>query len=116
MAELAENSKLPLQNSKDIKASGAQQGVFADKEVSKYVFSAGKASGPLARSFQVGGKFYLLQIDSVSNPDMTKFAAKEKDYLKRASDQLAQNFSESLVNQLKAQAQIDIDPSIMGGA
>jgi len=111
--DAAKDLKLTLGETKDLKQSASAAGIFSDEQLRKAVFGTSVVLDKPARSFETSGRFVLLQVKEIKKPDLSSYLAKEADYLKRASSQLAENTTGALVNQLKAGAQIDIDPSIL---
>jgi peptidyl-prolyl cis-trans isomerase D len=88
----------------------APQGIFSDREIRQLVFKTNAAQEKPSRVFEKNGKFILLQVTAVQTPkseEVERQLASSKD---TENMRAAGSIVDSLVNQLKADATIEINP------
>ncbi|NDC37924.1 MAG: hypothetical protein EBZ48_07700 [Proteobacteria bacterium] len=89
------------------------EGVFLDKEISRLVFSERAIGQKPARVFEKNGKFILVQVISRSLPREADVEEKLAASKPIEDSRVAGTLVESLVNQLKAAAIVEISPQIL---
>ncbi|MBX7136434.1 MAG: SurA N-terminal domain-containing protein [Oligoflexia bacterium] len=112
----AKAMNLKIEETKEFKAANRPAGALSDDKVRSYVFAQNAPGAKPDRVFEADGKYYLVQVKAVTRPDPNAFAARQKEFRERAAAELNQAVRDSLVEKLKAQTEIDIEPSILGGA
>ena len=115
LEQAAAASELTLERLSDQKRSKNGSGIMADEKVGQFVFSSSVPNQKPEQVFEVNRNFVLLEVTAIKKPDMSTFAAKEAEYRKHASSDTSNALISSLISQLKAKAEIDVDPYLIAG-
>ena len=109
----ADASKRKLEELKDVTRTGAA-GPLSRPEIRTAVFSTFKAMEKPTRVFESGENLYVFQVTAITPPKAEEVESKLDSRLQQENRTLAETVLRSLLNRLKAQAQIDVDPWVLG--
>lgn len=109
----ADQNKLKLQEQKALSRKMPGSGPFASKDVESSVFATFTANNKPTQVFTVSGKQYLVAVSKINSPKPEDLAAKIDTYKDQALQRNAGLLVQANLNRLKAEAEIDIDPSLM---
>jgi peptidyl-prolyl cis-trans isomerase D len=114
--KVAADQKLTVLDSNSISRSKPASGALGDPELQKAIFSAATTNQRPVKAFGVGGKKYIFQVKEMTRPDPAKAEEKIEEYRTRAAERNTQTLIGSVLAKLKADAAIDVDPQLVGGA
>ena len=97
---------------KGVKRTGSSPGVFASKDVRDAIFSTHKSNTRIDKLFEAGGKFYLFEVREITPPKSEDVDKKVKELRTVENNQAGQMLVSSVVNALKARAEISISPDL----
>lgn len=109
----ADASKIKPLEAKDLSRAKPGSGAFANPALTKIIFSANKAGEKPNQVIEAGGKFYLLQVTAITKPSAATLAEKAKGFESQARSRADQLLMGSLVNALKAKADIHVDEALL---
>jgi len=104
--------KLPVQESKDLTRAKVS-GIFLNPELQSAVFSTAQEMQKPTRFFEVGQNFYLFQVTMIQRPKPEEVQTRVQKARRQESRRLGEILLKSLLNKLKAEAKIDIDPAVL---
>lgn len=105
-------SKQKLEESKDI-SRATTNAPYSRPEIHSALFSTFKAMEKPSKVFDNDGSYFVFQVAAVTPPKPEDLDAKAKARQSQENRALAEEFLKSLLNKLKAEAKIDIDPSVL---
>lgn len=87
-------------------------GPFSNEELRKDLFGSFQP-GLLPRIYTIEGRFHLVEIEKIEQPDLSLTAPELNDYLKRATELNNLVLQKSLINKLKSKTDVDVDPTLL---
>ncbi len=109
----AKSKALNVESSAALKRRAKATGFLASDQARKAIFSAGSVKKKPAQPISNENSYFVLQVSAQHEPALQGFEEKKQQYLERASQSIEQALMVTLVNQLKAKAQIDVAPDIL---
>ncbi len=98
---------------KDLSRQKGGTGIFANNEIRDAVYSTFTPLEKPRRSYKIGDSYYVLQVQTVQKPVIDDSSEKLLTYRNRAAQANAQTLTASVLNRLKAEAKIDVDPHLL---
>jgi len=109
LTSAAAAAKLSVKQEKDI-TSQTGPGIFANPEIRGQLLNA--VNRP-SKVFEQAGKFYVYQVASKVEPKQQDLDSELIENRRKETDELAQTTTMAMLNQLKSQSKIDVDPSLL---
>lgn len=105
--------KLTCEKGTGISRSGGGTGPFMQSEIRQAVLGTKLVGEKPSASYAWGQKMVVFEVTAINKPDPASATEAIADTQKRATEDNTRVLLTSLVNKLKAEAKIDIDPSLM---
>lgn len=112
LADAAKTLKLTISSQKGISRGKNTPVPFSDPALQNELFSTVEARAIPSRSFMISGKRYVYQVSALNKPDPKSIAGKIEQARGQESERLGQILLSSIVNELKSNAEIQINDSI----
>lgn len=112
LAEAAGKEKFKRESFPKV-ARNKPEGLFANRDINRVVFAARASEVKPARVFEKDGRFVLVEVTSSSPPKPEDVRGKLAASQEAENGRVAGVLVESLVNQLKATAKIEINPQVL---
>ncbi len=112
-AELVKKAGLELKESAKVSLASAATAPFSNPEVRSEIQSVSKTPSLPKQKYLVDGKYYLVQVQAIHQPDEAAINSEIAQYKERADKMLAQNLFQSILNDLKFRSKVDINPSLL---
>lgn len=97
-----------------VKRAKLGEGLLRYPPATNAIFDMQTAPGLVPEVVEYAGKFYIVEVQNISAPAAKDFDESEEKYKERATSQNTQALTTSIINSLKAKAEIDIDPGLVG--
>ncbi len=112
LKKFAESQGLKVEQIVDASKDKAT-GVLAAPQVNATVFSAIKEMEKPSKVLEANNSFYVVQITSIKAPSTEEIESEMKKFREKQGSELGDLLLKSLLEKLKAEAKIDIDPTLM---
>ena len=109
----ADTSKIEVQQEEAMSRAKQVQGVLARSPLREAVYRTMTPMTPPREVLELGGKFYALQVTSITIPQNEEAEKKILEFRERESSSTNQLLFASIQGRLKAEADIDIDLGLM---
>jgi len=113
LRKAAKTFKLKVEEQKELKAGRGTSGIFAHPILQRALFSSSRLMTVPKNYHLVDGVYYLAQLEKVNMPEEKDLQEKMDNYRQQASMTIAGETIRSIVNRLKARAEIDINPGLL---
>ena len=108
LKDLAVAKKLTPTEQKDMSPNGAAGGPFGDPALREALYSQTKPNQLLAQTYGVGGKYYVVEVGSITPPSADDVKKRGNQFREQESRTLAQLLTESITRAEKARATITV--------
>ena len=115
VAKVGESEKMAVKTIADAQRIAPPAGLLANPAIANSVFSTYAENTKPTQVFEDSGKFYIVQVTSVKKPDAADTAKFVSSFKQMEGSQLGNIFAESIVNTLKKNADVDVNPQILAG-
>jgi len=109
----AVNSGFEVKEEKGLTSTGSARGVFAEQSLRNSLFASFSSDRLLKDIFEQNGKMYVVNVRQVEVPDSSEVAAEIVRQREQEASQTAQIMLTSILNRLKTEADIDVDPFLL---
>jgi peptidyl-prolyl cis-trans isomerase D len=110
---VANQLKIKLAEQTNISKKTARSGIFTDKDIESAVFSSAVPESKPSKVYSISDKHYLLTVTKITPPKPEDVASKFDTFKEQAKQRNASILFQSNLNRLKAQAEIDVDRSLL---
>lgn len=108
----ASEAKLKVESVSDIKRSAPPPAALRGEQIQRAIFGTAKA-GLLPKIIEDSGKFYILDITAIAGPTEEQIAKELPKFGEQYKARSAQQLTQSVLESLRAQAKIDINPGVL---
>lgn len=113
LGEYSKSKGLSIQTASAVKRGSRNSGFVASSEAQQLIFTTSEANQKSLEPLSFNGDYYLLQVTALNQPAPDSFDAKRQEYFARASQSIERALMASLVNGLKAKAELDVAPDLL---
>lgn len=115
LKEAAEEYKQEIQSKEDISRTKLLPKALSNPEATRRLFATFQENETPQEFFEHEGNYVIFQVTKINKPKPEELTDELDQYLKQATQLNADTLLRSLVNQLKTETEIEINPGLLGG-
>ncbi len=110
----AKENGISVKEEKDLSYSKQAKGAFGGRDIRKSIFAVTTAHKIIPKSFESEGKFYVVQVASITKPEAPKDEKVITKYIEQQESDNTEALVTSLINSEKTKSEIVVNDGIVG--